>query len=145
MKPKKINLNDFDVCAEEDADIVIIPKGEGLTPLYFQRTNGRYEYVEDTDNCIWFKNARISTSGTDEEYAARVDWYFDNLNEEFLEELTKTVQPAIDLNWDLELSLNKLRAKLKLLTGTARKSYIAKAIVQWIIGGANWWVTHKGK
>ena len=106
MKPKKIDLNQYELVDSEDdlegyTGIILIPKRlrDGSQPpsLFFRKESGIIHIV-DVDNAVWFKDCRISQAGSQMDYIKRIDWWFENAlkDEEYKQILVAMYKHAVD-------------------------------------------------
>lgn len=134
MKKHVLNLNNYTIADENEWDLQIIPKRESNTPvlkLYFKRTNFD-DGVVDTEGVKWKKTIKISRRGTDEEYQARVDWWFDNAanDEEYKKELESSF---VDILGNALIPTVKLtKAWLIRCPSYKRKNYINRFVYGWL-------------
>jgi len=145
-KPKYIDLNKYNVCKKEEADLIIRSKNpDDSSPLFlfFKKIEVEQDQVVDVSGVEWKKNSYISIDGSFEEYGERVDWYYDNIDKEFIEELQTIIKAAIDTGFDLDLSLNKSRRELKIRRPEQRKSNMYRYVIDWVINGCSWWLRKK--
>jgi len=142
---KRLNLNDYElVDTPKDFEgyngcVIIIPKRlkDGSQPpeMYWRKT-GQY-LISDIDNETWTKNCKISTSGSHEEYARKVDWWVDNAfnDPEYKEIINNTFGKY---NFNIRMSLDKSIAWLKGRTPSQRKSHLHKFFWNWLLKGYQW-------
>jgi len=139
-KPKKIDLNQYEVVSSEDdlighSGLILIPKKnkDGSQPqtFYFRKPSG-VVHIEDVDNSVWTKDCRISTAGSQMDYIKRVEWWFENAlkDPEYREILISMYKNAVDnYGFNMKYRIEQTKGWLQSLEGSARKTYINKALM----------------
>ena len=148
MKKKKINLNYYEVVeSEEEATLIIMPfqkDGVDLPPMYF-KSKKNPNLVDGTENVTWSSHCNISISGTMEDYAKRVDWWFDSMTDEYKSVLVAMAKKAIGDGWDISMSINKAKKWLKDRSPSNRKSHLSKFLSNWVSIGVNKFLNSHGR
>jgi hypothetical protein len=145
MKPKKINLNDYErvqTIGELDgySSIIIIPymMDDGTQPAaLFLRRGEKKNEIYDVDDIVWDKDVVISKRGTVEEYAKRVDWWYSNAAND--PEYRAMINENFSKNqYDVKMAWGKAIAWLKRQTPSARKTHLHKFMWEWLSKGLGW-------
>jgi hypothetical protein len=143
MKPKRLNLNKWTRVETEDATegydtLIITPQRyvDGTQPpeLYFKRGEPLIPDITDTDNSVWYKDCHISKQGSELEYCKRVDWWFNNAenDEEYKEIINATFNHH---SFNVKMSWDKAKIWLKRQLPDCRKTYIHKFVWNWMTKG----------
>lgn len=141
-KITKINLNDFEqVHSEEELEghtaIILTmktPEGSPKLPDLYYRKPIKFIEFKNLDGVEWFKDIRISKEGTQEEYSARVKWWFEKAREdkEFREIVNNTFRSN---GFDVVASWNSAMNYLLMLDKSKRKTYIKQFVWNWLTKG----------
>lgn len=143
-KPKKIDLNKYTNVKSEDElygyhSVIIIPAklsdGTQLPPLYFR--GGEEDLIIDVTDAEWTKDCKLCTTGSQEEYNKRINWWFEQamLNPDYRSFVNETFHR---LGFNVKESWEKGRAWLMSQVGSKRKGYIHKFIWNWMKQGYQW-------
>lgn len=142
-KLKKIDLNEFELIRSEDElgesngyRIFPVKYADGTQPppMLWKRKENNYVTIEDVDNVVWIKELRVSTKGSDTEYAKRVDWWIENAlaDDEWKTNINNTYNKH---GFRIKESMDKAVAWLKTRTPSARKSHLHKFFQNWFLRG----------
>jgi hypothetical protein len=152
-KLTKIDLNDFDLIKSKD-DLgesngylifpVKYPDGTQPPPMIWARKGNTFITITDIDNAVWFKDCRISITGSDAEYAKRVDWWISSAlaDDEWKEIVNNTYNKH---GFRVSDSLNKAIMWLKTRMPSARKSYLNKFLNNWFTKGVHMAIQSKNR
>lgn len=143
IRPRKINLNDYELVASKEelkgfAGIIITPSRtpDGYQPmdLYYRKDFEGPRCLKDVDGMEWFEDAHISKSGTDIDYAKRVEWWFNGArsNPEFKEKVNHTFNKY---EYDVITEWERACAWLKGRAFSGRKTNIKKFVWSWLSKG----------
>jgi hypothetical protein len=142
--PKVINLNDYEKVDTKDElegyqSIIIIPwmSDDGIQPpaIFVRKGEFKGDYIVDTTDVVWHKEAYISKEGSNEDYAKRVDWWFSEAakNQEYCALINSTFNKN---QFDVKMSVEKARAWVKThLIPAARKTHMHKYLWNWLVKG----------
>ena len=139
------------VKTEEETDdfsgLIIIPKKSSdntqLPPIYFKRIP-KYVELRDVDDIAWNKEVRINSSGTEEEYGHRVDWWFEHAISDV--NFKKMINENFDKNgFNVKMSWEKAKTYLKTVPNEKRKTYLYKFINNWLLKGYQWQLDRQSK
>jgi hypothetical protein len=78
---------------------------------------------------------RFDINVAQETYNDFVDWWFDNINESYKESLLHIADKAIGHGFDLLMSIEKARNKLKVLKRPNKKGNFSKFLIDWVSVG----------
>ena len=140
-KVKKIFLDNYTKSNKQDADLMITlaKTNEDDIPatLYFKRKDLPWMIKFIDDSVVWSDDTRIAVNVDQDTYNNLVDWWFDNISEEFKESLMNLSDDAIKYGFDISMSVNKARNKLKIMDKQSRKSNLSKFLIDWVSIGCN--------
>jgi hypothetical protein len=140
--PKKLDCNKYYVVDnEEDADQIIVPfdiNGNPQPRVYLASKNRANDMVVPGE-VGWISSVPISRKGTQEEYNALVDWWFDNASAEYKQSIQKAYGAVCNVTEKIE----QLKLWLKRATKTERKSRLDLFILRCLgseynKGGKKW-------
>jgi hypothetical protein len=142
MKPKRINLNDYEqVKTEKDLEgysaIIITPLkfADGMqAPDILFRRKAKYKAISDTEGVIWDQNTVITTATTPLKYASLVDWWVESAlaDEEWKFKINNTFGKN---GFDVKMSMDKAIKWLKTCKPSMRKSHLNKFFNIWFNKG----------
>ena len=141
MNVKRIFLDNYELSEKDDATLIIVPpkdeNGNRAPNIYYKRKDP-YWLVDHIDtNTIWVSDMKLNISVDQDKYNELIDWWFDNMTEDYQNHLLKIADSAIEIGFDLSMSVKKAREKLKLADKQKRKSNIGKFLIDWVSVGCS--------
>jgi hypothetical protein len=136
MKTHRIFLDNYEMCKKEEADLIIIPNKESNAPnICYKRKTPHWIIKEVTNDLVWDRYSKIDINGTQDQYNQLVSWWFSNMTDEYKDFLLTSIESAVEMGFDLAMSISKAESKLKVADKEKRKSNIHKFLTSWILTG----------
>jgi hypothetical protein len=127
---------------DDQFDLAIIPIGE--SPVMYWKRKKPIGLTTSTNDIEWNEEIKFDTHVSQDEYNKYIDWWFGNITDEYIDKLLKLTENAVEKGWDLSMSVQKCKDKLKILPLESRKSKLSKYLIKWIIDGSTYWLRKKG-
>jgi hypothetical protein len=130
----RLNLNNYTLINNpKEADIIITPfksNGKSVPDMFLRRKEAK-DVITDTSSAIWTPTCHVAIKGTIAEYQERVEWWFQNISIEYMQELFELFgNSEIDLTEQIE------NAKQWLIRNTQifekRKESIGGFLYRWL-------------
>jgi hypothetical protein len=146
-KIQKIFLDNYESCAKTEADLVIYPEhdqyGNELPALFFKRRKPLDLVTSLDPTPVWEPYMKFDILVSQDQYNKFVDWWFDNISDDYSSILVDMAGKAIEYDFDVTMSVTKARNKLKIVPQEERKSNLGKFLSNWIGSGAAYWIRKK--
>ena len=104
MGRRRLNLNNYILCSEEEATLEIVPldiDGERQSTLYFKSTRPRKiiatSELVDSGEVEWTPTIDIDRGCSENEYKKLVEWWFDNATPEYKEVISMSFRRLPDI------------------------------------------------
>lgn len=147
MKAVKVDLNELELVKTKEefgecGGFIIIPRRaeDGTTPpvMFWKKKDSPFMTITDTDTAMWFDGCRISITGSDAEYAKRVDWWVSNAmaNDEWKQHINSIFNKK---GFKVSDEFDKAIRYLKTCPMHQRKSFIDKFLKNWFTRGFGWY------
>ena len=144
MASRKLNLNNYVKCPEEEATLIVelfaIKEQRRGLELFLKPKEKERNYVinDEIGNAKWFPAVKIDISSkiSPKQYEDLVKWWFDNADEDYRQRMTKTYKDVPYLENEIQ------KCKMWLLTKTSeitrngkypkRRTDINKFLTSWL-------------
>ena len=131
MRKLKIDLNKYEVVTDEkEADLVIIPLKESsqvVNKVMFKSLKPK-NHIVDTEGIEWKQYSKISIAGEREEYNERVNWWYDNVSEDY----KNLINSGFHRLENIPLTVERSKQWLLTCPSSKRKSNIHNFLQRWL-------------
>ena len=144
MSARKLNLNNYEPCTnEEEADIIIVPlEKNGIQPknlLFKKKNKGEFDVTAEkirSGKAIWYPAVKISQKGTPNEYNECIRWWFNNATDEYRTLINRTYSRYKDIEYEVSKAMGWLLTNSSVVTRNGkfpkRKNDINKFLNNWL-------------